>query len=60
MALLNNCKDKGKNSRVDIFINQHMGIAGTDIRETNMSDETLEVRLIEEEFKRLMFDVEDL
>ncbi|MDL2123887.1 MAG: hypothetical protein LWX51_12580 [Deltaproteobacteria bacterium] len=62
--MLNNCKDKGKkirkNSRVGIFIKQHMGIACAGLRETNMPDETWEVRLIEEEFKRLMFEVEDV
>jgi hypothetical protein len=48
-AMLNNCKDKGrkglyfsqqkgnirKNSRVGIFIKQHMGVAGTDIGQDN-------------------------
>ena len=61
--MLNNCNDKGENqeeSRVGIFIKQHMGIACAGLRETNMLDETWEVRLIEEEFKRLMFEVEDV
>ena len=60
--MLNNCKEKGKNrekSHVDIFIKQHTGIACAGLRETNMPDETWEVRFIEEEFKRLMFEVED-
>ncbi|MEA1901126.1 MAG: hypothetical protein U9N47_10275 [Thermodesulfobacteriota bacterium] len=49
-----------KNSRIGIFIKQHMGISCAGHRETNMPDETWEVRLIEEEFKRLMFEVEDV